>query len=83
MENCGDLKEKKFWKNGEFISLVGIILAGFYFMSTNIGHRIDRVEDRLVCVESRLNEIEKRLTVVETVIQMMGYPVKPKEKTGI
>ena len=57
--------------NWQFVILMVYITGGFRWMLT----RMDKISDRL-------NDIEKRLTVVETVLQMMGYPVKPKEKTG-
>ncbi len=57
--------------NAQFWTLLVSILGGFAWMIA----RIDRLSDRL-------NDIEKRLTVVETILQMMGYPIKPKEKTG-
>ena len=57
--------------NWQFVVLMVYITGGFRWMLS----RMDKISDRL-------NDIEKRLTVVETILQMMGYPVKPKEKTG-
>jgi len=64
--------------NLQFLTLMVSILGGFAWMIA----RMDRLSDRIDRMSDRLNDIEKRLTVVETILQMMGYPIKPKENTG-
>jgi hypothetical protein len=44
------------------------MLAGFGWMI----HRMDKIELRLA-------EIDKRLTIVETILAMMGMPLKEKK----
>jgi hypothetical protein len=44
------------------------MLAGFGWLI----HRMDKIELRLA-------EIDKRLTVVETILAMMGMPIKEKK----
>ena len=58
--------------NLQFFTILASIFSSLAWMI----FRMDRIE-------SRLNDIDKRLTVVETILQMMGYPVKPKEKSEI
>lgn len=54
------------------ITIIGSVLipmlAGFGWLI----HRMDKIELRLA-------EIDKRLTVVETILAMMGMPIKEKK----
>jgi len=51
------------------VSILVPMIAGFGW----ILHRFTKIDDRLVNIESRL-------TVVETVLAMMGMPIKPNKK---
>lgn len=49
----------------QFWTLLGILLAGF-------GWIIHQIRD----LDKRLASVENRLTVVETILAMMGMPIK-------
>lgn len=76
MENS-QLKDRRFWKHGEFLSLVSILLAGFYFMSTNIGHRIDRVEDHMDRLSDRLTGVEKDMSMIKGMLSGTKFRTEP------
>jgi len=50
------------------VSVLVPMMAGFGWMI----HRMDKIE-------MRINEVEKRLTIVETILAMMGMPIKEKK----
>ena len=57
--------------NYQFFTLVGMMAAGFSWVI----HQINGLD-------KRLNSIEIRVSIIETILAMMGIPVKPgKGKT--
>lgn len=55
--------------NYQFWSLFGLIAAGFAWMVT-----------WLRSIDHRLNDLETRVTVIETILSMMGAPIKLTQK---
>ena len=55
-------------ENYQFWTLVAMLGAGFGWLI----HRMDGIVQRL-------DDIDKRLTVVETILAMMGMPIKEKK----
>lgn len=53
----------------QFWCLVGLIAGGFAWMIT-----------WLRSIDHRLNDLETRMTVVETILSMMGAPIKLSNK---
>lgn len=53
--------------NTQFFTIIGMLAAGFGWMI----HQISDLSKRVACIESRV-------TVIETILAMMGMPVKPK-----
>jgi hypothetical protein len=52
-------------ENYQFWVLVSMIVAGFAWMAT-----------RLRAVDHKLNDLETRVTIIETILSMMGAPMK-------
>ncbi len=55
-------------KHGEFLTLATIILGGFYFTTSHLSHRIDRIEDHIVLLEGRVNGIEKEVYMMKGIM---------------
>ena len=55
--------------NGEVLTIIVSILVpmfcGFGWILNKIGH-----------LEIRMNGVERRLTIIETILAMMGHPIK-------
>jgi nicotinamide riboside transporter PnuC len=71
------MKDGEYMDTVQFFTLLASIVGGFSWILA----RMDRLSDRIDKVAEQLNDIEKRLTVVETILQMMGYTIKPKAST--
>ena len=54
-------------ENYQYWTLMGMLAAGFGWM-------IHQIRD----IDKRLASVETRLTVVETILAMMGMPIKEK-----
>ena len=52
----------------------------FLVLLTTLGTGFRWILSRFDKIEEKLNDLDKRLTIVETILQMMGYPIKPKDK---
>jgi len=63
-------KESFLVRNAEFFTLIALIVGGFYFVTSSLGHRIDRVEDRVCGLEKEVYSIKG----------MMSFMQKDKEK---
>ena len=55
-------------ENYQFWTLVGMLAAGF-------GWTLHQIRD----VDRRLSNVDTRITVIETVLAMMGMPIKDKK----
>ena len=53
--------------NAQFFTIIAMLAAGFGWMI----HQISDISKRVACIESRV-------TVIETILAMMGMPVKTK-----
>ena len=53
----------------QFWSLIGLISGGFAWIIT-----------WLRSIDHRLNDLETRMTVVETILSMMGAPIRLNQK---
>jgi len=56
-------------ENYQFWTLIGLLGGGFSWM---IGW--------LRSIDKKINEVDRRLTVVETILSMMGAPLKFEER---
>jgi len=67
----------------QFFILLGILAAGFAWLIIRVEIMGSRFESKFQEVHKDLGQINSRLTVVETILSMLGAPIKPifKEKT--
>ena len=56
--------------NFQFLTLVGMLAGGFAWMIM-----------WLRSIDHRLNDLDTRVTVIETILSMMGAPIKLSNKT--
>ena len=58
-------KESFLARNAEFITLISLIIGGFYFVTSSLGHRIDRVEDRVCGLEKEVYSIKGMMSFTQ------------------
>lgn len=56
-------------ENIQFFTIISMLAAGFGWLI----HQISEVNKKVISLESRV-------TVIETILSMMGMPIKTKEK---
>lgn len=62
-----------------FWSASGVVVTLFGILATLITRGFSYVRSDIQAVDKRLQELESRITVVETVLVMMGMPIKEKK----
>ena len=65
MSNNQLKKESFLARNAEFITLISLIIGGFYFVTSSLGHRIDRVEDRVCGLEKEVYSIKGMMSFTQ------------------
>jgi len=55
--------------NMQFFTIIGMLAAGFGWLI----HQLN-------CLNKRMNNLESRVTVIETILAMMGMPIKSKQE---